>query len=278
MVRRTFASDYLRRRFTHDRRRCADRAAARRRRGADRRRRECARPARSGLRRSDLAGRAHGASRRPGASGQLAVARAMGRKARARDADLRHVLSGDDVRSGAATDPRGRAGRQSPPGRDGPRRPALARHGVSLSAVPVERRPRRARVTGATPSASSGLYSDVIRDRWRRPRHRGELPGANAVAEDVNPLCGDRVRMMLAVAPEGRITEARFLGDSCAICTASADVVADLVSGRSRGEAAALDVSDVLAVLQAEIRPTRMRCATLPLSVLAQALDGSAKP
>jgi len=127
-------------------------------------------------------------------------------------------------------------------------------------------------------NATQGLYSDVIRDRWRRPRHRGELPGANAVAEDVNPLCGDRVRMMLAVAPEGRITEARFIGDSCAICTASADVVADLVSGRSRSEAAALDVSDVLAVLQAEIRPTRMRCAALPLSVLAMALDGAKKP
>jgi nitrogen fixation protein NifU and related proteins len=133
-------------------------------------------------------------------------------------------------------------------------------------------------VSGATPSAPGGLYSDVIRDRWRKPRHRGELPGANAVAEDVNPLCGDRVRMMLAVAPEGRIAEARFIGDSCAICTASADVVSDLVAGRTRGEAAALDVSDVLAVLQAEIRPTRMRCVTLPLSVLAQALDGARKP
>jgi nitrogen fixation NifU-like protein len=132
-------------------------------------------------------------------------------------------------------------------------------------------------VSGATPSAPSALYSDVIRDRWRRPRHRGELPGANAVAEDVNPLCGDRVRLMLAIAPEGRIAEARFVGDSCAICTASADVVADLVSGRTRGEAAALDVGDVLTVLQAEIRPTRMRCATLPLSVLAQALAGGEK-
>ena len=131
-------------------------------------------------------------------------------------------------------------------------------------------------MSSATPAANA-LYSDVIRDRWRRPRHRGELPGANAVAEDVNPLCGDRVRMMLAVAPEGRITEARFVGDSCAICTASADVVADLIAGRSRGEAAALDVGEVLAVLQAEIRPTRMRCVTLPLSVLAKALDGSAK-
>ena len=133
-------------------------------------------------------------------------------------------------------------------------------------------------MSGATPSAPGGLYSNVIRDRWRKPRHRGDLPGANAVAEDVNPLCGDRVRMMLAVAPEGRIAEARFVGDSCAICTASADVVADLVTGRTRGEAQALDVSDVLAVLQAEIRPTRMRCATLPLSVLAQALDGAKKP
>jgi nitrogen fixation NifU-like protein len=133
-------------------------------------------------------------------------------------------------------------------------------------------------MSAATPAAPGGLYSDVIRDRWRKPRHRGDLPGANAVAEDVNPLCGDRVRMMLAVAPEGRIVDARFIGDSCAICTASADVVADLVSGRTRGEAAALDVSDVLAVLQAEIRPTRMRCATLPLSVLAQALDGARKP
>ena len=132
-------------------------------------------------------------------------------------------------------------------------------------------------MSGAIASARSGLYSDVIRDRWRRPRHRGELPGANAVAEDVNPLCGDRVRMMLAVEPEGRIAEARFVGDSCAICTASADVVADLVAGRSRGEAASLDVADVLAVLQAEIRPTRMRCVTLPVSVLGQALDGSRK-
>jgi len=58
-------------------------------------------------------------------------------------------------------------------------------------------------VSGATPSAPGGLYSDVIRDRWRKPRHRGDLPGANAVAEDVNPLCGDRVRIMLSVAPEG---------------------------------------------------------------------------
>ena len=125
-----------------------------------------------------------------------------------------------------------------------------------------------------TPAPPAALYSDVIRERWRRPRFRGELPDATAVAEDVNPLCGDRVRMMLRVE-DGQVAAARFAGDSCAICTASADVVSDLVVGRSRAEAAALDVADVLNVLQSEIRPTRMRCVALPVSVLGQALNGA---
>jgi nitrogen fixation NifU-like protein len=119
-----------------------------------------------------------------------------------------------------------------------------------------------------------GPYSDVIRERWRRPRFRGELPGASAVAEDVNPLCGDRVRLMLGLEGE-RVTAVRFVGDSCAICAAAADVLAELVAGCSRAEALEVDAADVLAVLQADVRPTRMRCVTLPLSVLATALNGT---
>jgi nitrogen fixation NifU-like protein len=122
-----------------------------------------------------------------------------------------------------------------------------------------------------TPAAGAGLYSEVIRERWRRPRFRGELPGATAVAEDVNPLCGDRVRMLLRVRA-GSIEAARFTGDSCAICTASADVVAELVEGRPAADAARLEATDVMAVLQSDIRPTRMRCVTLPLTVLQQAV------
>ena len=120
-------------------------------------------------------------------------------------------------------------------------------------------------------TAASALYTDVIRERWRRPRHRGDLPNATAVAEDVNPLCGDRVRVALRIEA-GAVAEARFTGDSCAICTASADVVSELVTGRSTANAAALGATDVLDVLRADIRPTRMRCVTLPISVLGMAL------
>ena len=120
-------------------------------------------------------------------------------------------------------------------------------------------------------TARPALYGDVIRERWRRPRFRGELTGAPATAEDVNPLCGDRVRMQLALE-HGHVRAARFTGDSWAICTASADVVAELTEGRPAREAAALGTDDVLAVLQADVRPTRMRCVTLPISVLGMAL------
>jgi nitrogen fixation NifU-like protein len=124
-------------------------------------------------------------------------------------------------------------------------------------------------VSAATPAA---LYSDVIRERWRRPRFRGELPDATAVAEDVNPLCGDRVRLMLRVA-DGQVAAARFTGDSCAICTASADVVAESVEGKAAAEAVKMTSEDVLTILQTDVRPTRLRCVTLPLTVLQQALS-----
>ena len=128
-------------------------------------------------------------------------------------------------------------------------------------------------MTHPIPAAATprGPYSDAIRRRWRQPRFRGELAEANAVAEDVNPLCGDRVRMQLRIAG-ARVAAARFVGDSCAICTASADVLSELAGDKPIGDAAALGVGDVLEILDADIRPTRMRCVTLPISVLRAAL------
>ncbi len=123
-----------------------------------------------------------------------------------------------------------------------------------------------------TVASGPALYGDVIRERWRRPRFRGQLAGANAVAEDVNPLCGDRVRLMFRLDGD-RIQEARFIGDSCAICTASADVLAEMAEGRPRQTALAVSAADLLEALAVDIRPTRMRCVTLPLTVLAQALS-----
>jgi nitrogen fixation protein NifU and related proteins len=117
------------------------------------------------------------------------------------------------------------------------------------------------------------IYSSVIRERFRRPRFRGELPRPDHAFEDVNPLCGDRIRIECRIA-DGRLSDARHRGDSCAICAASADLLIEMVIGRTVEEAAAVEPAALLERLEADIRPTRFKCVTLPLSVLQGALEG----
>src|SRR5712691_3271456 len=111
------------------------------------------------------------------------------------------------------------------------------------------------------------VYSDVIRQRFRNPRYRGSLPAPDTSFEDVNPLCGDRIRIECRIA-DGRLTDARHRGDSCAICAASADLLVELVLGKSVEEAASVPVSTLLERLGADTRSTRTPCVALPLSAL----------
>jgi nitrogen fixation NifU-like protein len=120
-------------------------------------------------------------------------------------------------------------------------------------------------------NATRSLYSSVIRERYRKPRRFGGIPNPDAAFEEVNPLCGDRVRMELRLS-DGRVAEARFTGDSCAICAASADLLAEIISGRSLAEIERITADDLLRLLETEIRPSRMKCVTLPLQALKGAM------
>ena len=117
------------------------------------------------------------------------------------------------------------------------------------------------------------VYSSVIRERFRAPRYRGTLPDANASFEDVNPLCGDRICIECRIAG-GKVVDARHHGDSCAICAASADVLLESVIGRPVDSVSAVTVANLLERLQADVRPSRMKCVMLPLTVLQGALEG----
>jgi len=115
------------------------------------------------------------------------------------------------------------------------------------------------------------LYSSVIRERFRRPRFRGVIERPDVAAEDVNPLCGDRVRIQARLA-DGRIVEARWSGDCCAISAASADVLLEMLEGQPAARARDLTPAGVLERLDADVRPSRMKCVALPLTVLQSAL------
>jgi nitrogen fixation NifU-like protein len=121
------------------------------------------------------------------------------------------------------------------------------------------------------------LYGGVILERFRHPRHFGELPGADAVHEDVNPLCGDRLRVELRLGADREVEAIRFQGDACAIATASADLLAEMVEGRPAQDALRLERDVLITALGAPIRASRLGCVSLPLAVLRGALGAGAE-
>jgi molybdenum cofactor cytidylyltransferase len=117
-------------------------------------------------------------------------------------------------------------------------------------------------------------YQGAILEHFRRPRNYGSLPNAAAEAEGSNPLCGDRVRVAIALDATGeRIETARFTANACAICIASASVLTERMTGATCQSIGELAEDDVVTALGAEIPPARRRCALLPLEAARCALE-----
>lgn len=122
----------------------------------------------------------------------------------------------------------------------------------------------------------AGPYGRAVIEHFRRPRNYGSMPNASAVAEGTNPLCGDRVRLALAIDDAGeRIEDARFTANACAICIASASLLTERIRGMAPEAAMQLTQDDVVAQLGSEVPAARRRCAVLPLEALRCALTSA---
>ena len=140
--------------------------------------------------------------------------------------------------------------------------------------------------------AEQPLYQALVLDHYRNPRNRGGLDDCTHAADGVNPLCGDSLRIEL-VCDDDRIAEMRFSGEACAITTATASMLSELVAGFDASAVAALnapfdrllsgeiDADDALGPLNAlsELRrhPLRRKCAELPWATLRAALEGTSR-
>jgi len=117
------------------------------------------------------------------------------------------------------------------------------------------------------------LYRDEILEHYREPHNFGTLDTPTAVHEGHNPLCGDRITMMLIVDGEGNVSDIAFSGRGCAISQASASLLTDEIKGRSVAEIEAMTNQDILDLLGIEISPARLKCALLSLDTLQHALE-----
>ena len=113
-------------------------------------------------------------------------------------------------------------------------------------------------------------FRAAVLEHFRHPRNRGELVTANARADGANPLCGDRVRIELMIG-DGRIQDARFTADACAVCIASASVATEWARGRALADMSVLECSIVHETLGGAPAPGRERCVSLPIDTLRRA-------
>jgi nitrogen fixation protein NifU and related proteins len=121
------------------------------------------------------------------------------------------------------------------------------------------------------------LYSETLLDHFRHPRNYGDLPAADISYESFNPLCGDRIR--IAVKLNNRIVQdARFKGDGCAISTAAASLLTEMIRGADLESLPSLSDDKLISALESDIQPARIQCALLPLEALRAGLKQFRRP
>ena len=118
------------------------------------------------------------------------------------------------------------------------------------------------------------LYRDEILEHYRNPHNFGILESPTTAKEGANPLCGDRITLMLGIDEQGNVSDVAFTGRGCAISQASASMLTDEIKGKPLDEIAQLGKADVLDNLGIEISPARLKCALLSLKVLKAGIYG----
>jgi nitrogen fixation protein NifU and related proteins len=136
-------------------------------------------------------------------------------------------------------------------------------------------------------SSLDDLYRRVIMDHYQKPRNRGKLEESDGLIVNLNnPTCGDSISLSLKVE-NGKVVDAKFLGEGCSISMSSASMMTDAVKGKPVAEALELSqkfsdmmqgkeiddsigLGDIEALSGVAKFPARIKCATLAWKALEQ--------
>lgn len=137
--------------------------------------------------------------------------------------------------------------------------------------------------------ASGNVYTAALMEHNAHPDYKYELTDFTHEHEGVNPSCGDELVLRLRLSADGAtIEEVAFAGSGCAVSQASADIMAELITGETVDAAKRLgdlfirmiqgdelspderdDLDEAYELESISRMPARVKCAELAWRTLA---------
>ncbi|GAB4545646.1 MAG: Fe-S cluster assembly scaffold protein NifU [Thermodesulfovibrionia bacterium] len=115
------------------------------------------------------------------------------------------------------------------------------------------------------------MYSQKLMDHFTNPRNVGEIPDADGVGTEGNPVCGDVMKLFIKVQ-DGRIVDAKFKTFGCGAAIAVSSMITEMVKGKTIEEALAITKESVADALDG-LPPQKMHCSNLGADALHKAIE-----
>jgi nitrogen fixation NifU-like protein len=115
------------------------------------------------------------------------------------------------------------------------------------------------------------MYSEKVMCHFRKPKHAGEIKGADGVGQVGNPACGDVMKVQIKVK-DNKIVDAKFQTFGCCAAIASSDAVCELVRGKTLDVALKLSRQDIVEYLGG-LPDLKVHCSILGTEALKKAVQ-----
>ncbi|MBA2848103.1 Fe-S cluster assembly scaffold protein NifU [Thermosulfuriphilus ammonigenes] len=115
------------------------------------------------------------------------------------------------------------------------------------------------------------MYTKEVMDHFMNPRNVGEIPDADGVGMQGNPVCGDVMKVYIKVK-DGRIVDAKFQTFGCGAAIAVSSMITEMVKGKTLEEALKITNKEVAKALGG-LPPQKMHCSNLGADALKEAIE-----
>ncbi|MBU1197511.1 SUF system NifU family Fe-S cluster assembly protein [Candidatus Micrarchaeota archaeon] len=118
------------------------------------------------------------------------------------------------------------------------------------------------------------LYQENILDHYQHPRNKRVMKKADIRRREPNPVCGDDIEIFIKLR-NGKVAEAQFEGNGCAISMAAASMLTEELIGKTPKVILKMNQKSMVQLLGVDPGTARISCATLALKATQNGLIAS---